>query len=463
MSLTGRHVLVVVWLLHVWGVGFSDGEPLPPISAESGPTSTELNCPPGEKIERVLRSVQGQPVFVRALLSGRMAGYDILDSSGGSLLPPKRNRIFVGEYVYLERFIIAAFAGGQARLELSADATSAAELSLTLVSSDHLRLETRTDPQPMVVGERADLSAALRVGDGPVVGGDPEFSVTITLPKGAKHTARLLDDGKHGDGAAQDGVFGCTVRPMHRGVHRLQFRAKSRVNGKLVERETEAFSFAVSEKGPRFVGSPKFSTPDHDQDGLYEGVVIGFELWLPKGARVEIHTRIVDSGGRTVHSDLHITVMNLSVPGPQSVELMLRGEQIVRMGHDGPWTLTDIRMWNHDAEALVDIAADCVTPTYSSDRFAQPRAPIVRSIQVGGAADTIEVLGRNVGDATRVLIAGVEFPFRVRRRGQVMVERRASMPEDRWADLLEKIQVTEITLITPWGRSIHPRLRDGID
>ena len=71
---------------------------------------------------------------------------------------------------------------------------------------------------------------------------------------------------------------------------------------------------------------------------------------------------------------------------------MLCGEQIVRMGHDGPWTLTDIRMWNHDAEALVDIAADCVIPTYSSDTFAPPRAPIVRSIVVGGAGGTIEVL-----------------------------------------------------------------------
>lgn len=111
-----------------------------------------------------------------------------------------------------EALHVAAAEAGWHRLELSADRDGV----VTLVAAEpesRLTLETSAGPLSRQPGQPLTLRAVLRDGDAPVTGA----RVTARLAAEGRTGGRpleLRDDGRSGDGAANDGVYGRVLRGL---------------------------------------------------------------------------------------------------------------------------------------------------------------------------------------------------------------------------------------------------------
>jgi hypothetical protein len=132
-----------------------------------------------------------------------------------------------------QAFTFDAARAGSWQVTVSAPATLAAgsvQGFLVISSQSPYRLYTYVNTQRLLAGHEVGLAATLfdqrTAADGArptaVAGAIREASATLRLPNGATQTLRLLDDGRHADGAASDGVFGTTFVPTLAGDYTAQ-------------------------------------------------------------------------------------------------------------------------------------------------------------------------------------------------------------------------------------------------
>ncbi|MCY2928727.1 MAG: VWA domain-containing protein [Planctomycetota bacterium] len=123
--------------------------------------------------------------------------------------------------------------------------------SVYAMASTSIRASARTNLAAYQTGDTVALQVT--VDDGaPIL--NAAASVTITTPHGAQPasaTLVLYDDGQHGDGAANDGVYGNTFRRTRwAGTYAVQFNVQGTSNSGITFVRKPSLSFQVTQGAP---------------------------------------------------------------------------------------------------------------------------------------------------------------------------------------------------------------------
>ncbi|MCH7883932.1 MAG: hypothetical protein IIC01_01655, partial [Planctomycetes bacterium] len=306
-----------------------------PVAAAIETVSATLQAGRGESVQRKIPVRAGSAFTVVVEGSSRCLSFDLRGPGGQSLLPRRRAPHWISEKTWRESIWVSRWAGGEMVAEVQAGHFASAKLTVTVYYDDGLRLVPQVAPEVWTVGKAFNLNACLMKLGVVVVGESMELAATITTPDGKEAKAHLFDDGEHGDGRPNDGVFGRSVRTIDVGRHRIRFQAKYEIDGKHVERQAEAIYYAIpKEKRAYFVGPPTFRTLDYDGDGLFNSLSIEFPVHYPRGWRIAIHARLEDATGKVIKPDVTVMAMNMVAKQDHVITIGVESERIVGRAAD---------------------------------------------------------------------------------------------------------------------------------
>lgn len=218
-------------------------------------------------------------------------------------------------------------------------------------------------PQWLPASSMVPIVATVRYDDSqPVLGST--VVAEVARPDGGRQSLVLLDDGKHGDGAANDGVYGGDFGPAAGGSYGVLLRAQGSFADKPYQRTTTAV-FTIAPATANLTGSQA-------DVGLREGVL------LTKLA-VDVGVAVVQSSRLTLTADLYagetfITQATTTVTlaaGEQTMRLLFAGEAIRDSGLDGPYTLRHLLLLDNEPELLLveQVAVGGETAVYGHEEF----------------------------------------------------------------------------------------------
>ncbi len=152
-----------------------------------------------------------------------------------------------------------------------------------------------------VIGEPVLINVLLTKQNQPIIG--QEVSILIERPDGTKEKITAYDDGKNGDGRADDGLYHSRYHPAQEGRHFITAQADVDINGETILREMSEF-FTTNKPLVTLLSSE--INPMFDKDGCldYLDLVLEFEALEP--INMSIHTNIYKadrSDDNNIHAD----------------------------------------------------------------------------------------------------------------------------------------------------------------
>lgn len=186
----------------------------------------------------------------------------------------------------------------------------------------------------------------------------------VQPPDGSQFSLTLLDDGNHGDGAANDGVYGGHYGPAAGGGHGVLVRARGSYAGEPYERTATAV-FTIAPPKASLNGSQR-------DEGVREG-----EL-LTKLA-VDVGVAVAEGSRLTLAADLyagetfvtHTTATAVLAPGERAIRLLFDGRAIRERGLDGPYTVRHLLLLDNEPALLLveQVEMGGETAVYRHDEF----------------------------------------------------------------------------------------------
>jgi hypothetical protein len=218
-------------------------------------------------------------------------------------------------------------------------------------------------PQWLPANSMVPIVATVRYDNSqPVLGST--VVAEVARPDGSQQSLVLLDDGKHGDGAANDGVYGGDFGPAAGGSYGVLLRAQGSFANKPYQRTTTAV-FTIAPATANLTGSQA-------DVGVRDGVL------LTKLA-VDVGVDVVQSSRLTLAADLYagdtfITQATTTVTlaaGKQTMRLLFAGEAIRDSGLDGPYTLRHLLLLDNEPELLLveQVQVGRETAVYGHEEF----------------------------------------------------------------------------------------------
>jgi len=161
--------------------------------------------------------------------------------------------------------------------------------------------------------------------------------VTVESPDGTLTTVNLLDDGVTPDAVADDGLYtGSLIATSQAG----NYRAAVAVEGTVPPLFTrEVFMLGSVSAATATVNNFSESPQDTDFDGLYNQLVIVFDVLVTVPGNFFLLAILTDSAGNEQNVG-----MTVSVVGTSTVSVPFDGETIYNNGVDGPFTLSALRL-----------------------------------------------------------------------------------------------------------------------
>jgi hypothetical protein len=230
-------------------------------------------------------------------------------------------------------------------------ATNAAiAYSLELWIESDVALEVSVDPQEILPGETARVSAHLTKRGLPLPGATA--GARIWRPDGGLDVISLLDDGQGADLAAGDGIYvGEVPSSSQPGIHQVEVTASSSVGPvTLFHREASA-SLRVRSDAAKLAETFSSGTTDPNGDGVLdslwiEGSVIGKDpgIFLVIGSLSDPAGNPVAKGGAL-----------FSLDGPRTItfRLYFDGSDIFASQRNGPFALSSVELLDGSAGFVV--------------------------------------------------------------------------------------------------------------
>jgi len=238
-------------------------------------------------------------------------------------------------------------------------------LALVIVDS-LLSLEVTTDQDWYPQGQSAHISASLSDESGGVSGAT--VNADIVKPDGITDTLALYDDGIHGDGVADDGVYANDYPGTSMGgYYAVLTTAAGSWQSESFERGAET-AFTVSPATALLSGDYSDYPEDADGNGRYEHLVLEVGVDASVAGDFTVSALLVDGNGEPIDNALGYTTL---VTGTNTVSLYFDGDAIRDHGKDGPWTIADVYLADSSGAAIqLDEAHDVLTTiAYDHDTF----------------------------------------------------------------------------------------------
>jgi uncharacterized protein (TIGR03437 family) len=240
---------------------------------------------------------------------------------------------------------------------------------------------------------------------GRAYGGLQQANVTASIVNATSDTMAtviLFDDGRHQDGAANDGVFGATAGPLtSSGRYYAIFTARGVFNGRAVVRQSDV---AIDVLGPARLLSGSFNDTgyDADGDGQPDAVRVTTGFTAPAAGSYLISGDLLDAQGFLLgHA---VDNVEANAPGGYSARLdfYLKGKVCGQFG--GGFSLKNVTLSSGTDFRTLDVWGDAVvTRSYDGALFNCSSASLApRPLNVQPEAML-------AGDSGQVLISGSGF------------------------------------------------------
>ncbi|MHC5108673.1 MAG: hypothetical protein ACYTHJ_02195 [Planctomycetota bacterium] len=409
-----------------------------------------LTAKPGQTVSEKVQIEAGQPVTFFTQIDGRSA-LMFRDESGNFIKPDDDWRMHTSEYNWTEKTSFFSPSGNSITVSLTGWNSEPVTAQVALEFDNGYQIEPAIRSQLWVRGVRQPMAAWMTLNGELIAGARGKFKVRAEFTPGGGEKELTLKEGAVAEfGLAEQGVFGLPLMPNYVQPFHLSFSGETIYNQKFIKRDLEFRYFVKGEETPRFMDYPKVNTLDNDGDGKFDALVIQANVIQKPGTQCTMHARLVDKTGYVIHPDLARGVVNRARPTDHIVTLKVNGEQIVRTGKDGPWSITDIRLWNNDTDALADVFADFATPEFKATDFDPPDPPRVEGIepQSGGR---VRIMGRNVGDTQELFIQNVPVKYAVMGMNELLTLPPTNILPEEWERRMNKIKPSDLYLKSRWG------------
>jgi pimeloyl-ACP methyl ester carboxylesterase len=203
-----------------------------------------------------------------------------------------------------------------------------------------LALKVSLGTDKYLTGETVGVQAALDIRGTAV--NDAVVTADVIPQSGSPVAAlTLLDDGQHGDGAPDDGIYGGSFTAGDPGIYTVSVTAAGSSPLGAFNRQTAA-TFSVGTAGSTAIGPFIESSPDLDGDGKYDSLNWSFTLQVPAAGNYTCFGDLLAADGSLVMQG----VATISAPGGGQlpVTLSFSGLEIYRQAKLGPYTLANLRI-----------------------------------------------------------------------------------------------------------------------
>ena len=233
-----------------------------------------------------------------------------------------------------------------------------------VVESDVL-LSTDSDRDLYTIGDTAVVTASLTAGGSGVSGATVQ--ATIHRADGIAEIIPLYDDGAHNDGAVRDGLYGGSYTVAVSGYHVFRASAEGTVDDEPFRREAQGI-FIVASQAASLSGSYADYPVDEDDDGRYEWLALDVGVDANRAGDYTLSAQLVGDDGTLVS---HVLTYTTFITGTQAITVFFDGEDILRSGLDGPYTVTEVYLMDDlGASIPADIEMDVwTTAAYDYRQF----------------------------------------------------------------------------------------------
>jgi hypothetical protein len=129
------------------------------------------------------------------------------------------------------------------------------------------------------------------------------LTATIDTPDSRTLTLNLYDDGKHGDGAAGDGLFGASWDgTTTAGLYLVSYRASGQTTGGAPFQRLAGGSFEISSNSGFIVGQCADEGVDEDGDGATDAIRVKFQVWVAQAGRYAVSADLSDATSQLFHA-----------------------------------------------------------------------------------------------------------------------------------------------------------------
>ncbi|MGB0714555.1 MAG: IPT/TIG domain-containing protein [Phycisphaerae bacterium] len=419
---------------------------------------TNLVAGPGQTDLKRVAVEKGRMVTVTAVSNGRCS-FMIRDKAGKTLRGSNPLRFYSGKYKMTDRQSFYPVQTDELQLMLVGWDKIQANAEVTVEYDRGFQLEPAAlNGQMWTRLTRMPAAAWMSENGARIHGSRNEFKINCEFVQGeGLKTLTLQPGGVRDLGFDGGGVYGIAIMPNYFQPFPVVFDGALTFDGMRLERSA-SYQFYVKEPGktPEFINEPVVNLFDGDGDGLAEALVLELRVKIGLNKEATAHARLVDQSGYIIHPDVIGEVRNPVGFEDVPVRLFVRAEQLVRTGRPGPWSFTDIRLWDSKTDQMLDRAEDLMTQTYSMGTFKSPEPPVIESISVN-EQQVVTIKGKNVGDARKVMIDGYTCQHIVQGLNQIQVipAKNATTPEE-WKQVCQNIQSVKVTVSSDWGTGKRP-------
>ena len=242
-----------------------------------------------------------------------------------------------------------------------------ADWVITVIQDSAITLSLTPDAAWKPLNGTVQLKAIVMDEETPAVGA--MMKCTIVRPDETTQTVALLDDGAHGDGAADDGVYANSFVGSQYGVHRLIVEA----NG-----ASHDIPFVRTAFGQVQFGSGTASISgtfgdrgvDSDGDGLYDTLAVDVPVNVTVAGEYAAYAELRSATGGVL---AYANATAQLAPGQRKLTLDFDGQEIWAHGGNGRFTLADLQLNDMSIDGVplqIDYkAAPYTTNSYARDAF----------------------------------------------------------------------------------------------
>jgi len=234
------------------------------------------------------------------------------------------------------------------------------------IPDSELSLSVFTDQDWYPKNQESIITATLTLSVTAVIGASTE--ATIYRPDIITDTVTLYDDGAHNDDSADDGIYGNSYASTDvGGYYAVLATASGNLEGSAYERAAET-GFSVCPETASLTGSYLDYPEDANGNGKHEHLVLNIGIDVGQTGEFQLSAKLLDGNGDLVLGASDYIPLTVGI---QDVPLRFDGEAIRTHGVDGPFTITDVYLFDAaGAPVKLDEAFDVwTTAAYDQDVF----------------------------------------------------------------------------------------------
>lgn len=209
------------------------------------------------------------------------------------------------------------------------------------------------------------------------------FEGVVTHPDDSTTTLSFYDDGSNGDVTPNDGIYTSQFTALPTNGHTVIELKATKDN---MVRVSEA-SMAITTQTAQFQQVTNESPQDTNGNGLYDSLNLAMSINIVESGHFEFRGILIDGNGQTVATGYFSTLMAGTGPLPvglQTVALDFDGNQIYQHGVNGPYTLTNLTIFDVTENSLEVDSTNNVytTAAYQVNQFERPLITLTDSSEL---------------------------------------------------------------------------------